>query len=333
MPIPLSTQFYLPSNYADRSADMEDSFRRLSIQLISGIQDIDIIDVLNNHNAESIYLRTENHWAPLAAYYVAREFARIADVPFETLDSYTSNKRTGFIGNMYELTGSTEILNDPEDFVYYIPSNNYRAYYYDTDFTYQFSAGLIFDPELAESYYTILGQNDQIVKIATDAGNGRKLLIVKDSYGNAIVPFLTGSFETIYVIDQKYFNFNLINFANYTNITDLLFISDYTSLYGEQAELLEYITYSNLDTDIEDTAPRAMLPENGNPDITGEEPIPAVSEESDTLSDAEDTISDTEYEEAAVWDDAIYDDGGDWYDDGEDWYDDGEDWYDDGEDW
>ena len=337
MPIPLSTQYYLPSNYANRSADMKDSFRRLSIQLISGIQDIDIIDVLNNHNAEAIYLRTDDHWAPLAAYYVAREFTRIADVPFTTLDSYISKKRMSFTGDMYELTGSPELLNDPEDFVYYVPPNDYRAYYYDTDFTYQFSGGLFFDTDLSEAYYTILGKDDQIVKISTDAGNGRNLLLVKDSYGNAIVPFLTGSFETIYIADQQYFNFNLINFANYAKITDLLFINDYASLYDTQAELLEYITYSNLDADIEDKGPSLQLPENGNPDITGEDPIPAVPEEPVTTKAEEETTAEEEETEEAGYEDGDegwYDDGEGWYDDADEgWYDDGEDWDDGGEDW
>ncbi|MBR2453866.1 MAG: hypothetical protein IKB35_02575, partial [Clostridia bacterium] len=56
----------------------------------------------------------------------------------------------------------------------------------------------------------------------TDCKNGRKLFIIKDSYGNALVPFLTGSFEEIWVADIRYFTKNPIEFMKEQGITDYL---------------------------------------------------------------------------------------------------------------
>ena len=58
--------------------------------------------------------------------------------------------------------------------------------------------------------------------ITTDCKNGRKLFLIKDSYGNALVPFLTGSFEEIYVVDFRYFKLNPISFMKEHGITDFL---------------------------------------------------------------------------------------------------------------
>ncbi len=50
--------------------------------LNSGIQSVNVVDVMKKHTEENIYLRTDHHWQPLGAYYAARTFAEAAGVPF-----------------------------------------------------------------------------------------------------------------------------------------------------------------------------------------------------------------------------------------------------------
>ena len=339
MPIPKAVQFYIPANYADRSADMKDAYRSLTIKLISGITPVDIIEVLNNHNLEPIFLRTDTHWAPLAAYYSAREFTRAAAVAFEGLETYSIRERKDYLGSVYAVTGSNEILNDPETFVYYIPTGSYTADYYAPDYRYLFSGGLFFDVPDADFFHVFLGRDDYIIKVTTDTANGRKLLLVKDSFGNALVPFLTGSFEEIYVVDQSHFDLNLIRFVNEAGITDLLLAQDYDSLTSDHAELLEYITYSNLDAPIEDLAPNALLPADSNPDLDEETYIapPAPdeirSEPETTVPQGEPAVAISAEELEPVYEEITWEE--DWAADGyeeEYWEDDGyveEDWADD----
>ncbi len=272
MPIPTAVQFYLPANYSEYSMDQQALFKKYMAAMDDGITSVDICDVLNDHNEEPIYLRTDHHWAPLGAYYAAREFASAAGVPFADLSEYTEYVNEGYVGTMYAYTESANILNDPEDFVYYVPYHNYTVDYYDRTFTYSWTGGLFFDVDVDNSYLSFLGGDDKIVKITTSVDNGRKLLVIKDSYGNAEIPFLTGSFQEIYVIDQRYFEVNLINFINYTGVTDILFTHNVFCLAGAMAELMEYITYNYQDVVISDDAPAAELP-------TEEETTTTVSEE------------------------------------------------------
>ena len=57
----------------------------------------------------------------------------------------------------------------------------------------------------------------------TSTKNGRRLLIIKDSYGNALPGYLFYSFEEIHVIDFRYFPGNVVKYINSNGITDLLF--------------------------------------------------------------------------------------------------------------
>ena len=102
-------------------------------------------------------------------------------------------------------------MNSPEEFVYYVPTNDIQTTYYDRDYANGYESDLILDPSAWDnsSYYMVfMCGDDKIVHIQTDCDNDRRLVIFKDSYGNALVPCLTSSFSEIYVCDMRYFNLN-----------------------------------------------------------------------------------------------------------------------------
>ena len=266
MPCPLATQFYLPSNYEGYSADEEEVYQKIAADLDEGVKAIDIIGILNDHNEENIYLRTDHHWTTLGAYYGSREFAKAAGVYFADLDDehYTEYVNEGYVGTMYAFTGSANILNDPENFYYYVPNNSYTVDYYNTAFEHQFTMGLFWEVDLSYSYGTFMGGDYYICKVTTDVDNDRVLLVVKDSYGNAQIPYYTQSFHQIYVIDQRYFDLNMINFIATQGITDVLFTYNYYSFSDGEVDMLEEIIYSNYDVGYYDDAPEPVLPDRGN---------------------------------------------------------------------
>ena len=71
-----------------------------------------------------------------------------------------------------------------------------------------------------------MGGDAKIVRVNSDAGTGRKLIIFKDSYGNAIPSWLFGSFDEIHVVDYRYFTHNAIEYIKSNGITDVLFANN-----------------------------------------------------------------------------------------------------------
>lgn len=293
MPAPLASQFYTPANAASYSADQSECFDSVASQLDSRIRSINLCSIMEKHTEENIYLRTDHHWAPLGAYYAARTFAETAGVDFADLSTYTEGVNEGYVGTMYAYSQDARILNDPEDFVYYTPSNEYHTYYYDTYFNYQNESDLILEMPTESSYLMFMGGDDKIVKITTDVDNGRKLLIIKDSYGNAEVPFYTGSFEEIYVTDMRYFNCNLVNFIQDLGITDVLFTMCSYSVVGSNAENLATMITQSADQHVTDT----QVPQTEAAASDGSETSDSVQEES--AAEAADTADATETTDAA----------------------------------
>ena len=262
MPAPLPSEFYIPSNYSDYNANQSECFDKVAAKLDAGITSINICKALAKHTEEPIYCRTDHHWQPLGAYYAAREFAAAAGVPFADLTGYTKKVNSGFVGTMYAFTGSADLLNDPEDFTYYMPNAPYTATYYDAGFNYLWDGDDLFDTNVggSNSYLTYLGGDEYVVKADTAVKNGRRLLVIKDSYGNAEIPYYVNSFEQVFVVDMRYFRRNLVSFINDMSITDVLFSMCSYSVVGGNAEHLDALLTQNSGETVTDPHPVDFTP-------------------------------------------------------------------------
>lgn len=247
MVVPNAVAFYCPDSVT-WSNNEHRALEFLIRQLDKNVYGINLCPVLEFHAEEPIYARTDHHWMPLGAYYAAEELAQTAKVPFLDLSEYDEHVVRDFVGTMYKFSGDRAIQAHPEDFIYYTPRNvKYKTtqvrYTYhrqrvgkkrrrktvttmvakpaeETTFFRQFPDGS------AGAYSTFMGGDLNTTSVKTDTENGRRLLILKDSYGNALPPFLFGSFEEIHVVDCRYFLGNIISFVIDHGITDIVFANN-----------------------------------------------------------------------------------------------------------
>lgn len=243
MVCPTPVSYYLPKKYSDLSASEEDNIKNIN-EYLDGVTPVDAYNALKAHKDEDIFKRTDHHWSQLGAYYAAEEFAKTAGVPYASLSKYEKVTKHGYVGTLYGYSQDTDLLNNPEDFTYYIPQNTYTATYYSTDMTDEYEGNLLISLDNVDPvswYLVFMGTDAVVTHVHTDVGNGRKLAIVKDSYGNALVPCLTGSFEDIYVIDMRYFEVNAVAQMQEWGVTDLLFAMNTFSATGSNFECIDTI--------------------------------------------------------------------------------------------
>ncbi len=229
----------------------------ISNNLSEKVIDVNIYNALGMHADEEIYFRTDTHWSALGAYYGAEVFAEKAGIAFDSLSEYTETRREGYIGVMYKYSDyNSRILNNPEYFPIYRPNTEYDVYYFSKDSFDEKpltidknSDGLpdydgffwnISDSQRSSWYSTfICGDNYAVKAVSKECKNGRKLLIVKDSYGNALAPFLIKGFEEIYIIDAREYNVLLSDTIEKFGITDVLFAECTFSAVGKYLNFLE----------------------------------------------------------------------------------------------
>ncbi len=242
---PTAVTFYMPEKYSSYSASELDNIENINSYL-NGVIPVDAYSNLYPHKDEAIYSRTDHHWQPLGAYYAAEAFAQTAGVDFAPLSEYETVTMEGYVGTLYGYTNEAVLKDNPEPFVYYKPQNQYTTTYYNTDMTNEREGSLLLnlDNIASSSWYLVfMGGDERITHVTTDCQNGRKLIIIKDSYGNALVPCLTQSFEEIWVVDMRYFEPGAIDFIKEHGITDVLFAMNTFSATGGNSAKLQDIMY------------------------------------------------------------------------------------------
>lgn len=229
MVVPTSVEFYLPKKYSKYSSSEKESIDYIYSCLSPDVTPIDAYSKLSEHTDEYIYLRTDHHWAPLGAYYAYTAFCEALGMEYHPITDYTEKVKGGFVGSLYGYTNDITLANAPEQFHYFLPPDvtySVQTYYYDT--LAPKNGGALFHEyvEGANCYGMFLGADAIHTKITTSTQNGRKIVVFKESYGNAFVPFLVNNFEEIYVIDIRYFGTNAVDYIRKIGATDVLFINN-----------------------------------------------------------------------------------------------------------
>ncbi|MBQ2540094.1 MAG: hypothetical protein II551_00440 [Paludibacteraceae bacterium] len=244
MVIPTAVSFYCPDVAKQNTKSELATIRNTYSLLDDSVKAVDIYTVLGNHAQEDIYLRTDHHWAPLGAYYAAERFAKAAEVPYRPLSEYNKHVVHDFVGTMYGFSHDISVKQSPEDFVYYTPKDSaYQTTYivYTVNKSYKVTAeGAAYKGKFfghfkdgsSAAYCVFMGGDSKITQVRTSQKNGRRLLILKDSFGNALAGYLFGSFEEVHVVDGRYFTKNMKEYVRDNSITDILFCNNVFKVYA-----------------------------------------------------------------------------------------------------
>lgn len=261
--VPTAIEFYCPDNARRCTKDQRATINNIFSHLNPEVKAVDIYTTLGEHADEGIFLRTDHHWSPLGGYYAAKKFASIAGVPFKELtradgsdavsdivpykavnEWYKMKVTHGYVGSMYASSGDVSVKEAPEDFTYFVPTKvDYTTTYinYTVDKSYHVTgAGKPFVSKFfmhygdgnGGAYCTFMGGDAKITAVRTSVNNGRRLMILKDSFGNVIPGWLFYSFEEVHVIDYRYFLDNMVKYVSKNKITDILFANNVFSAYS-----------------------------------------------------------------------------------------------------
>lgn len=243
MVVPTPCSFYTPEDFQYLITSEKKNIDHINSCLVD-VTPVDAYGALERHTDEQIFMRTDHHWSSLGAFYAAEEFSAVARVPFARIEEYDKQTKEGYVGTLYGYSNDIILKENPEPFSWYIPHANFRTTYYNRSLgsPYESSFFMNLDNTAPVSWYMVyMAGDDHVVQIDTDVHNGRKLCVIKDSYGNALIPWLTSSFEEIYVIDMRFFKVNAVQFIRDRGVTDVLFAMNSFSANGDNALKIDEI--------------------------------------------------------------------------------------------
>ena len=190
---------------------------------------VDIYDALDYHKDQYLYFNTDTHWAPLGAYWAYTAFCEAANQTAAPLSDFTVSTVEDFTGYLYTATGESCLAENPDHIDLYEPGFDYtiELSYDGVSFT---ELSGMYAPDEGMGYSMVLWGDNPLVRITNhDDASGRKLLLVKDSYGNAIAPFLAANYSEVHVADFRSFPGKLPAYCQENGITDVLFFNNVMS--------------------------------------------------------------------------------------------------------
>ncbi len=232
---PLSSAFIPAEKYKSYNTKNQQTLLAIGESLTNGALFCDVLGELNKHRDRKLFFSTDHHWTPLGAYYGYVAFCNKAGFEAIPLEQMERKVKYNFLGTLYELTRDKSVQDNPDTMEYYIPNVKTIAISYGaSDFknpkkTAVFCNGC----SGGNSYSTFLCGDHPLIKIKTDVKNGKKAIVIKNSYGNAFSVFLISHYEEIYVMDFRYSEHNILNIIRDNNINDLIFA---VGMYGAIAD-------------------------------------------------------------------------------------------------
>ncbi|MDR2931621.1 MAG: hypothetical protein LBV27_00790 [Oscillospiraceae bacterium] len=224
--IPTAIEFSLPERYRGVTAPQKPNIDHIYEMLTNGVVGVDAFTAIAKHRDEYLYFNADHHWTALGAYYAYGAYAQAAGLEPLALSDFEKHTITEFKGTMYAHTNDAKLGEDYVD--YYVTPMDCTAVRYDKG-----APQTPIDHSVWAHYakgvnsYSVFFHGDfPLVKVSTENKNGHKALVVKESFGNAFAPYLISHYEEVHVVDQRYFELNLIDYVRENGIDDVVFINN-----------------------------------------------------------------------------------------------------------
>lgn len=205
--------------------DQTQMFSMVRKDLGDSVEWIDVSTELNKHKTEKIYYKTDHHWTTLGAFYAFQAAAPSLGIEGDLSGKYVSYAVSDSFNGMLASKSGVN-LGEKEQIDIYVPTEE------DTDLIVDYvdegkrSTSLYDSSKLKEKdqYTVFLGGNSSLLDIRTVSTSTKRLLLVKDSFANSFIPFLTPYYREIVVVDPRYYSGTINDLMDSYRISEVLFL-------------------------------------------------------------------------------------------------------------
>ena len=201
--------------------------------IFSTVSEADSLDLRDSFTAAKddvqLYYDTDHHWTSYGAYLAYQQFCQLRGLtPMEVTESnYT------IVPDFYGTTYSKALYwkSKPDSIAYLDLPNAMTVWNVSPTFelTENFTATMYDKSKLeqGDKYAMFLYGNNGYSTIEGD-GEG-SILVVKDSYANSFIPYLTANYARIGVIDPRGFGLSVADFAQQEGYDEVLLLFNFQS--------------------------------------------------------------------------------------------------------
>ncbi len=220
----MTNKYTLPQVNVDEIEIIENLYENFE-----GINTINIHNALSEHKDEYIYYMTDHHWTTLGAYYAYEEIAKGLGVSPVDIASLENSATEGFYGTHYSKSKKFDAKSDTLT----IYEDNSSSMTIDT--IPKDGLNDLEKLELRDKYAVYLYGNNGFTSITTEPSEDKKdsILIIKDSFSNSLIPFLTYNYNQIDVVDLRHYRPKLSEHLQSNEYDDILVMYNFSNINSD----------------------------------------------------------------------------------------------------
>lgn len=226
---PLATITITDPDVSKKVSDQGAILDKIEAVMPDSVNFVNLKEIFLAHADEYLYLKSDHHWNQRGAYYAYYAFAQSVGLTPTPLDRFEVKiLNTKYIGSMYNYTKDERVKSFYDTVEAFIPTKACTLTIHKNGKTTTHDTCI----NLKNGGYTsfIYGDNGYTVINVPENPQDMTALVFKDSYGNAMVPFLTEHYGNIIVVDARYIDLDAVESFGDMNITDIIFLNNTSSM-------------------------------------------------------------------------------------------------------
>ncbi|MBQ6018610.1 MAG: hypothetical protein IJL26_00385 [Clostridia bacterium] len=229
MIVPTSMDVVLDTRVREKvsSDNQQKAIGYMESLLLPEVRRVSIFDILTAHRKEYIYYRTDHHWSSLGAYYAYLRFCAVKGAVPCQLNECGLQRFDGFLGTF--ANKDKALASEPDCVDAYTPPGDYKITIRDKKLNVD-EGSMIYDESNAGASlkYGAFIWGDNAYSLIEDKAKptGESCLLVKESFGNALAPFLAYNYKYLYVIDYRHYTGSICTLVEEKGITDVVFCNN-----------------------------------------------------------------------------------------------------------
>lgn len=221
---PLATITITDPNIASKVSNEGSILDKTEALMSDKINFVNLKDTFKAHAGEYLFFKSDHHWTHRGAYYAYADFVKSLGMTPTAIEQFTKKTlNTKWIGSMASYTGDDRVKSFYDTVDAYVPTKTCKMTIYGTAWG-TISRNFCIDTSSNQYWAFLMGDNGYTYINVPSNPQDKTILVIKDSYGNAFVPYLTEHYGNIYVVDPRYASMDIYEEFKDKGLTDIVFV-------------------------------------------------------------------------------------------------------------
>ena len=223
---PVSSMVIDNETVKSKIPDQKDILDKMAAHVDPSVNFVDAYTEMYEHRDEYLFFKSDHHWTARGAYYAYSAFAKSIGLEPTALDGFDYTiMNDSYSGSMYNYTYDARVKNFVDTIEAFFPRKAHTMTVTGIDGnTYNYNTCIV---STNKTYVTfIAGDNPYTVINVPDNPQDFNVLVLKDSFGNAFIPFLCEHYGNIIVVDTRHSGMNVYEQLKDYGLSDIIFVNN-----------------------------------------------------------------------------------------------------------